>query len=81
MTPYPSVDESRDRLHRAGWSVGEIASAAGWLVTGTNGDVDQPYCLLRQEVSRLVSQGHSLAAQAGSCVIVCRTCGRCKGPR
>jgi hypothetical protein len=44
-------------------------------------DVDQPYCLLRQKVSRLASQGHSQAAQAGSCVIVCRTCGRCNGPR
>jgi hypothetical protein len=38
MAIYPSVDESRDRLHRAGWSVGEIASAAGWLVAGTNGE-------------------------------------------
>jgi hypothetical protein len=38
MGTYPSVDESRDRLHRAGWSVGEIATAAGWLVTDTNGE-------------------------------------------
>jgi hypothetical protein len=38
MTPYPTVDESRDRLHRAGWSVGEIASAAGWVGTGANGE-------------------------------------------
>jgi hypothetical protein len=37
MSSYPSVDESRDRLHRAGWSVGEIATATRWLVTGTNG--------------------------------------------
>jgi hypothetical protein len=33
----PSVDESRDRLHGAGWSVGEIGITSGWLVTGSNG--------------------------------------------
>jgi hypothetical protein len=42
MGTYPTVDESFDRLHRAGWSVSEIATAAGWFLTGTNGDVDQP---------------------------------------
>jgi hypothetical protein len=36
MSTYPTVDESGDRLHRAGWSVGEIAMAAGWLLTDTN---------------------------------------------
>jgi hypothetical protein len=39
---YPSVDESRDRLHRAGWSVGETAVGPGhalvWVVSGTNGE-------------------------------------------
>src|SRR5436190_23983393 len=35
---HPSSDESFDRLHRAGWSVGEVATASGWLVTGTNGE-------------------------------------------
>jgi hypothetical protein len=29
MEHFPSVDESFDRLHRAGWSVGEIATGAG----------------------------------------------------
>ena len=38
MSDLPSVDESFDRLHRAGWSVGEAATAAGWLVSGTNGE-------------------------------------------
>ena len=42
MTAYPTVDESRDRLHRAGWSVGECAHGTGgafvWLITGTNGE-------------------------------------------
>ena len=39
---YPSVAESRDRLHRAGWSVGEMAFGPGqalvWVVGGTNGE-------------------------------------------
>ena len=40
MTPsrYPAVDESRDRLRRAGWSVGEAAFGSAWSVTGTNGE-------------------------------------------
>jgi hypothetical protein len=37
-SPYPGVDESRDRLHRAGWSVGEAAFGPAWVVTGTNGE-------------------------------------------
>jgi hypothetical protein len=36
--PFPSVDESRGRLRRAGWSVGEVAQGPLWLVTGTNGE-------------------------------------------
>jgi Transposase DDE domain group 1 len=36
---YPSVDESLDRLHRAGRSVGEIGTAGGQIrVIGTNGE-------------------------------------------
>jgi hypothetical protein len=39
---YPSVDESRDRLHRAGWSVGETTVGPGhapvWVIGGTNGE-------------------------------------------
>jgi len=38
MTTFPTVDFSRTRLHRAGWSIGETATASGWLVTGTNGE-------------------------------------------
>jgi hypothetical protein len=30
------VDESRDRLHRARWSVGEIATATYWQVDRRN---------------------------------------------
>ncbi len=39
---YPSVDESLDRLRRAGWSVGDTAfgseHAQVWLVTGNYGE-------------------------------------------
>jgi hypothetical protein len=35
---FPTVDSSRSRLHRAGWSTGETATAWGWLGSGSNGD-------------------------------------------
>jgi hypothetical protein len=35
---YPSVDESRDRLHRAGWSLGETCFGATWRIDGRNGE-------------------------------------------
>jgi hypothetical protein len=35
---FPTVDVSRARLHRAGWSIGETGTAKGWLVTGQNGE-------------------------------------------
>jgi hypothetical protein len=34
MGGYPTLD----RLHRAGWSVGEMATTADWVVTSTNGE-------------------------------------------
>jgi hypothetical protein len=38
MAAYLKVDDCRDRLHRAGWSVGEVAGAARWLINGANGE-------------------------------------------
>jgi hypothetical protein len=38
---YPSIDESFDRLHQAGWSIGDAAFGAKltvWQVSGTNGE-------------------------------------------
>jgi hypothetical protein len=35
---YPTVDEAFARLHRAGWSIGEMAGTTGWMVTGRNGE-------------------------------------------
>jgi hypothetical protein len=46
MGSYPGSEEFYARLHRAGWSVGEVRAGTSWLVTGTNGDIGQPYCLL-----------------------------------
>jgi hypothetical protein len=37
-SPFPSPDESFARLHRAGWSISETATAGGWLVTRHNGE-------------------------------------------
>ena len=42
MPTYPTVDESLDRLRRAGWSVGDTAfgseNALVWYVCGSNGE-------------------------------------------
>jgi hypothetical protein len=42
MTSFPTVEESFARLHRAGWSVGDVriftAVGPAWLVSGTNGE-------------------------------------------
>ena len=39
--PFPTVDASHRRLHRSGWSIGETATAGGWLVIGSNGGDNQ----------------------------------------
>jgi hypothetical protein len=38
MPSYAPVDESRDRLHRPGWSVGETCFGQRWQVDGSNGE-------------------------------------------
>ena len=42
MATFPTADESFARLHRAGWSVGDVriltAEGSAWLVSGTNGE-------------------------------------------
>jgi hypothetical protein len=42
MDAPPPVDGSFARLHRAGWSVGDVrlltAAGAVWLVSGSNGE-------------------------------------------
>ena len=42
VVTYATVDESFARLHRAGWSVGDVrvltVAGPSWLVSGTNGE-------------------------------------------
>jgi hypothetical protein len=42
MASFPTVDESFARLHRAGWSVGDVriltVEGPAWLVSGHNGE-------------------------------------------
>lgn len=35
---YPPVDDSFARLYAAGWSIGDVGTSTGWLVTGINGE-------------------------------------------
>jgi hypothetical protein len=35
---HPASDDSFARLKAAGWSVGEVGTATGWTVYGTNGE-------------------------------------------
>jgi hypothetical protein len=35
---FPTSDESFARLKAAGWSVGHVGTASGWLVVGFNGE-------------------------------------------
>lgn len=38
MSTFPHPDDSFARLHAAGWSIGDVATATGWLVNNTNGE-------------------------------------------
>jgi len=42
MDTYPNSDESFQRLHKTGWTVGDVAAHTDtgqvWFVTGTNGE-------------------------------------------
>jgi hypothetical protein len=33
-----AIDEIRDRLHRAGWSLGETCWGSSWQIDGRNGE-------------------------------------------
>jgi hypothetical protein len=51
MSPlaYPPVDESLDYLRRAGWSVGDVATATRWVVGGAGRGVERGCRAFRQE--------------------------------
>jgi hypothetical protein len=59
---YPTVDESLDRLHRAGWSVGDYGTATRWVVSGTHG-----HGITTKE---RLSRGHGTPSAWGSLVVI-----------
>jgi hypothetical protein len=66
---YPSVAESRDRLERAGWSVGATPTPTAWLVTGENGRL------------RLSATGQTPAEAWWNAALQARGMGRLAAPR
>jgi hypothetical protein len=38
MYDFADFEACHERLHRAGWSIGEVGTSSGWLVTGTSGE-------------------------------------------
>jgi hypothetical protein len=36
MSGPADIEACYERLHRAGWSIGEVGTSSGWLVTGTD---------------------------------------------
>jgi hypothetical protein len=61
MIAYPTVDDCRNRLHRAGWSVGEVASGTRWLINGANGEN-----VLRAEGKTQAEAWHRACEQAAA---------------
>jgi hypothetical protein len=64
----PSVDESADRLHLGGWSVGELPTVAGWLVTGLNGEnlIEAPADTQSEAWQRACEQARSVGMLASA---------------
>jgi hypothetical protein len=61
MTP----DEALDCLHRAGWSVGDVAAGGFWIVSASNGNVDQPIASFVKGVSAYAAGGERPAGISG----------------
>jgi hypothetical protein len=38
VNPRTDLDAALDRLHRAGWTVGEVCCGSAWIVCGQNGE-------------------------------------------
>ena len=66
---FPSVDESANRLHRAGWSIGEAGTSAGWRVCGTNGEntIDVTAASQAEAWWRACEEARALGTLALSC--------------
>jgi hypothetical protein len=37
------IEACHERLHRSGWSIGEVGTSSGWLVAGVNGEKERRY--------------------------------------
>jgi hypothetical protein len=38
MSGPADIEACHERLHRSGWSIGEVGTSQEWVVTGTNGE-------------------------------------------
>jgi hypothetical protein len=38
MSGPAEIEACHERLHGSSWSIGEVGTSSGWLVTGTNGE-------------------------------------------
>jgi hypothetical protein len=59
---HPDSDDSFAHLKAAGWSVGEVGTATGWLVCGWNGEN-----VLRASGATLAEAYRRACDQAGLC--------------
>jgi hypothetical protein len=53
IAPPTSTNAALDSLHSAGWSIGETATAAGWIVTAATTRLMRQAELNRQRGRRL----------------------------
>jgi len=67
MTSYPTVDESLDRLFRAGWSIGHARFGRTWAVCGTNGEnvIDAAGATVQEAYWRACLQAREVGMLAG----------------
>ena len=73
---YPGVDESFDRLRRAGWSVGGYGTAALQVVSGSNGEN-----VLRTEAATLAEALRLACGQARAVGMLAPAAERKRGTR
>jgi hypothetical protein len=61
MSGPADIEACHERLHRAGWSIGEVGTTRGWLVTGSNGEN-----VIRAVVRALAEAWRQACEQAGA---------------
>ena len=62
MSGPADIEACHERLHLAGWSIGEVGTTRGWLVTGTNGEN------VIRAVGRTQAEAWSLACEQAAAV-------------